>query len=225
MGMLIAGILRGLGAALLVLLAAAFLLLLVRVRVRAAYGDGAPSLSVQYGPVKLRLFPRKEGGPDAPARERPPGRKKPKKEKPQKSRAKITPDQILYSLETLPPILARAARRTGRSIRVGPLKLYVLAAGSDPADTALLYGRLTAAVAAGLPPLERAFRLKDPDVRVYLDFTGRKMDAITDVGLSLRPVSLVWMALRAGGSLLRWYFAFRKLAPPPGREPKEREAA
>ena len=70
-----------------------------------------------------------------------------------------------------------------------------------------------------LPPiLERVLRLKDADVRLYVDFTERQMDFIADVGVSLRPWTLVWMTLRACGSLLKWYLGFRKLASPPPPE-------
>lgn len=221
------GVLRGIGVVLLVLLVLLLILLLVRVQVRVAYEDGAPSLRVRYGPVKLQLFPKKEKDPSAPPKKKkPPRKEKAKKEKPEKEKKKfrVNLDQILYSLETLPPILGRALKRTGRSIHIHPLKLYILAAGADPADTALLYGKMEAAVAAGLPILEKALRLKDPDVRLYLDFNQQQMDFIADVGVALRPISLVWIALRAGGSLVKWFLGFRKLASPPAeKEPSQKE--
>ena len=40
-------------------------------------------------------------------------------------------------------------RRTGRSIRLEPLKIHLLVAGPDPAGTAELYGKLEAALGAG----------------------------------------------------------------------------
>lgn len=201
---------------LLALLAAA---LLVPVKIRGSYEDGNPFLYVRYGPVKLQLFPPKEKPEEEEGKKKPPKKKKTKPEKPQKPKAKINPEQILYALEKLPPILGRALKRTGRCIHIRPLKLYVLAASGDPASAAMLYGRMEAALAAGFPILERALRLKDADVRLYVDFTQRQMDFIADVGVSLRPWSLVWMALRAGGSLLKWYLGFRKLASPPPPEP------
>ena len=136
--------------------------------------------------------------------------------------SKINREQILYSLETLPPILGRALKRTGRRLRLTPLKVHLLVAGPDPADTALLYGRLEAALGAALPALHRLVRIKDQDVRLFLDFQREQMDLIADVGLSLRPWDLVSVGLRAGGSLLKWYLRFRKLAsPPPAEELKE----
>ncbi len=204
---------------LLALLAAA---LLIPVKIRGSYKDGAPFLYIRYGPVKLQLFPPKEKAEGE--KEKPPKKKKPKVEKPpkpKKPKAKINMDQILYALEKLPPILGRALKRTGRCIHIRPLKLYVLVAGSDPAATAILYGKMEAALSAGFPILEEALRLKDADVRLYVDFTQRRMDFIADVGVSLRPWSLVWMAFRAGGSLLKWYLGFRKLASPPPEGPSK----
>lgn len=206
------------------LLALLFIALLIPVKVRFKYEDSSPFLAVRYGPVKLRLFPAKEKQ-KKPAEKTKKKPKKEKKSKPKKPKAKINREQILYALEKLPPILGRALKRTGRSIHIGPLKLYILAAGTDPADTAQLYGRLEAALAAGVSVMEKALRIKDLDVRLYVDFQEERMDFIADAGVSLWPCSLAWMALRAGGSLLKWYIGFRKLAsPPPGPEENNEKA-
>lgn len=197
---------------LLALVALFAVLLLIPVKIRASYEDGAPSLRVRYGPVKLQLFPIEKQ-----KEEKKPPKPKEKKEKPEKKKkpkAKINMDQILYALEKLPPILGRAMRRMGRSILVEPLKIHILVAGNDPADMALLYGRLEAAFSAGLPFLHKIMRIKEQDIRLFLDFTEIKMDFIADVGVVLRPGSLAWIGLRAGGSLLRWFLGFRKLASP-----------
>lgn len=208
-------ILKVIGWVLLGLLAVVLLLLMVPVKVRGAYRDGKAEVTVRYGPVKLQILPpkgKKESEEPKPAK---PQKARPKKEKPKKPRAKINTEQILYALEKLPPILGRALKRTGRSIHIRPLQLYILAAGPDPAAVGILYGRLEAALAAGFPVLERVLRIQDADVRLYVDFTARQMDFILDAGVSLRPWDLVWMALRAGGSLIKWYIGFRRLASPP----------
>lgn len=205
------------------LLALLLIALLIPAKVRFQYEAGQLSLAARYGPVKLQLLPRKEK-PEEPDKKKPKKRKKSqkKKSKPKKPRAKINREQIFHALEKLPPILDRALKRTGRSIHIKPLKLYVLAAGADPADTARLYGRLEAALAAGVPILEKTLRVRDLDVRLYADFQEERMDFIADAGVWLLPGSLVWMALRAGGSLLKWYIGFRKLASPPP-EPEEED--
>ena len=215
-------IILGILGVLLLLLA---VILLTPAGVRFRYDRGDLSLLVRFGPLKLQIFPRKE---KKPPRRKPeetkeePEKPKPKKKAEKKPRAKINREQILYSLETLPPILGRALKRTGRRLRLTPLKVHLLVAGPDPADTALLYGRLEAALGAALPALHRLVRIKDQDVRLFLDFQREQMDLIADVGLSLRPWDLVSVGLRAGGSLLKWYLRFRKLAsPPPAEELKE----
>lgn len=225
---MIGKIILGILLALLLLLLIA---LLIPVKVRFSCDQGDMALTVRYGPVKLRLFPPPEKDREKSSEEKPPKKKKAKKkkkekkEKPKKPKAKINMDQILYALEKLPPILGRAMRRTGRSVRVAPLKAYVLVAGTDPADTAQLYGRLTAAVGAGLPVLEKGMGVRDVDIRLYPDFTQQQMDLIADVGVSLRPGNLVWIGLRAGGSLLKWFLGFRKLASPPPEDNKEEQKA
>ena len=222
---MIGKILLGIVWVILGLLALIVLLLQVPVRARFSYEQGEMALWVKYGPIRLQLFPKKE----KPEKEekKPKEKKKEtpeKKKKPGKPRAKINRAQIFYALEKLPPILGRALKRTGRSIRVRPLKVWVLVAGADPADTAELYGRLEAALSAGLPVLEKAVWIREEDVRLYPDFTQEQMDFIADVGVGLRPWRLVTMGVRALGSLLKWYLGFRKLAsPPPPAEEKPEE--
>lgn len=197
---------------LLALLVLLIIAMLIPVKVRFQYETGEILLAVRYGPVKLQVLPPEEK-PKGEGK-KPPKKKKPKSEKPKKPKTKINREQIFYALEKLPPIMGRALKRTGRSIHIKPLKLYILAAGPDPADTAQLYGRLEAALAAGFPIMEKVLRLKDTDVRLFVDFQAEQMDFIADIGVWLRPGSLVWMALRAGGSLLKWFLGFRKLASP-----------
>lgn len=207
------------------LLLALLLLLQVPLRVRFHYDQGDLALGLRFGPVRYQLFPRPEEPAEKPKKkpkEKPKDKEKPeKKKKPKKPKAKINREQIFYALEKLPPILGRALKRTGRSIRIEPLKVWVLVAGSDPADAAMLYGRLAAALAAGLPVLREAIRIKEEDVRLYLDFTEQQIDCIADVGLALRPWSLLSAGVRALASLIKWYLGFRKLASPaPPAEPE-----
>lgn len=203
------------------LLLGIILLLQIPVRIRFRYEQGDMELTLRFGPVKLQLFPRKA----EEEKEKPPQKPSPeKKQKPKKQKAKINREQIFYALEKLPPILGRALRRTGRSIWIQPLKVYLLVAGYDPADTALLYGRLEAALAAGLPLLRQAIRIKDEDIRLYVDFTEQQMDCIAEVGAALRPWNLVTMGVRALASLIKWYWGFRKLAsPPPAKQEAEQK--
>lgn len=186
------------------------------IHVRAACGQGEISAGLQYGPLKLQLYPGRERAEEAAK-----GKKKSAEEKPdgdtdeKKAGFRLNRAQILYSLEKLPPILGKALRRTGRRLRFRPLKIHLLVAGSDPADTAVLYGKLEAALGAGLPALHRLVRIQDQDIRLFLDFQQEEMDCIADVGVSIRPWDLAVIGLCAGAGLLRWLIGFRRLADRP----------
>lgn len=198
-------------------------LLLTPVRARFSYDRGELAAQVRYGLIKVRLFPPKEKPEErkAPEEKEKPAEAEKKEEKP---KAGIGREQILYSLETLPPILGRALRRTKRRIRLEPLKIHLLIAGTDPADTALLYGRLEAALGAGLPALHRLVRIKDQDIQLFPDFAGDRMDCIADVGIAIRPWDALAIALPAGGSLVKWLLRFKKLAPKAPEEKREEAA-
>lgn len=201
-----------LGAVVLLVAAA----LLLPLAVRLTYDRGALTVGVRLGPVERTLWPRPEKQEKQSA--------KPKKSKKTAQSGKTavggekkrpTRQQLLYTLDTLPPILGRALKRTGRRVRVEPLKLHLLAAGPDPADTALLYGRLEAALAAGLPVLHRLVRIREQDIRLFLDFQEERMDCIADVGVSLRVGDALAVVLCAALSLIKWLIGFRRLAAQP----------
>lgn len=201
------------------------------IHVRAAYDQGEISAGLRYGPLKIPLYPGK-GKPEGEAKDRKKAKKKKKtaEEEPggeaaeKKKGFRVNRAQILYSMEKLPPILGKALRRTGRRLRFRPLKLHLLVAGADPADTAVLYGKLEAAFAAGLPALHRLVRIEGQDIRLFLDFQREEMDCIADVGVSIRIWDLAVIGLCAGAGLLKWLAGFRRLADPPKEEKPPRSS-
>ena len=189
-------------------------ILLTPVRARVSYQQGKLEAGIRYGPIKLQLFPLKKS--EKPKKDNKPPQKKGEK----KPRAKINREQIFYALEKLPPILGRALRRTGRRVTVTPLHANVLVAGIDPADTAILYGRLTTALAAGLPVLQRTLRIRNQEINLYLDFAGNQMDFAVDAGVSIRPWDVLVTGVCSGAELIKWFLGFRKLAAQPEEERK-----
>lgn len=193
---------------------------LTPVRVRVTYDGAEITARVRYGPLKLQLYPR-------PAKEKKKEEAKPKKEKKKKPekekkpKAKINREQIFYSLEKLPPVLGKALKRVGRRVILTPVQVYLLIAGTDPADTAQLYGRLAAALSNGLPVLQRTVRIREQDIRLYPDFAAERMQCAADVGVCIRPWDVLVIGVCAGASLLKWFLGFRKLAPAPPVESAE----
>jgi len=208
-------------AILLIFLAALSLALTVPIHIRAGYDRGSLSAGLRYGPLKITLFPRPgiEGAGGKKKKGKDKEDEKPEEEQPEKKKSKITSEQVFYSLDTLPPILGRALRRIGRGLRIDPLKVHLLIAGPDPADTALLYGRLQTALSAGLPVLHRHVHIENQDIQLFLDFQEPQIDCIADIGAAARGWTLARAALCAGASALKWYMGFKKLAGPPAPAP------
>ena len=187
------------------------LVLFTPILVRAIWEEGL-RVRLRVGPVKLQVYPpKKEEKGDKPPKKKKASEKKDTGEKPAKKRKSITAEQILYLLEALPPILGRALRRVGRRVRIGPLKVWLLLSAEDPADTALLYGRVEAALMAALPILHRHLAIRDQDIRIYPDFEGNGTDWRLDVGVSIRLWDVLVIGLCAGGSGLKALIGMKRL--------------
>ena len=192
-------------------------LLFLPVRVLASYDRGEVSVKAAAASFSVPLYPR----PPKEEQEKPPAAEE-KKDKPPRKKLSVNMDQILYSLEKLPPILGRALKGLGRRIRIAPLKVHILVAQSDPADTAVLYGRLMAAFESAMPVLHRVMHISGQDIQLFPDFQEEKPDFIAEVGISIRLWDVLVIALRAGFSLLGWFLGFRRLADKPSAVQKEK---
>lgn len=200
-----------------VLLLLLVILLLIPARVRVSYENGAFTACARYGSFRIPLYPRPEKkAPEVPLQKEAArlesGAATAQAEQTGKKKLALNAEQIFYLLERLPPILGRALKRVGKRIRIEPLKIHLLVAGSDPADTARLYGNIQAALASGLPVLHRMVRIREQDIQLFLDFQEEELDCIADVGISMRPLDALVIGLCAGASALKCYMGFKKLA-------------
>ena len=90
------------------------------------------------------------------------------------------------------------------------LELELTAGGSDPADTAILFGQANAALGALWVPLTGAFHVKDGSARVKLDFDAPGMTVYGTAALSIKIGTVTWIGLRAGVKALTGVLAARK---------------
>ena len=217
------------GKILLVLLAAILLtltvLLLIPLQIHVTYQEKKLSVRGCYGPKRFTLYPtpEKEETPEATSDVKESEKKVPKEKK--QTACRVNWEQISYSLEVLPGILLRALRMTGQRIVISPLIIHVLVATDDPADTALLYGRLEGTLAAVLPSLHREVRIREQDIRLCPDFCEEHMDYFVDAGIRIRPWDLVATALVAVGGLIKWYIGYKKRADQSGEQKKNTNTA
>ncbi|MBR2895007.1 MAG: DUF2953 domain-containing protein [Oscillospiraceae bacterium] len=121
-------------------------------------------------------------------------------------------EQVSYTLEVIPPVLIKACKRVGKRIKISPLQIYILVAGTDPADTAILYGKLESAMAAILPVMHQTVQIEDQDIQLFPDFCAEEMDFSVDVGIRIRPCNLFVVIFCAFGGLIKWFVGFRKRA-------------
>ncbi len=202
---------------LLLILLCLFLLVLLFLPVSlcVSYEAGELRVWLRYASWTIPLFPA-EKKEKPPKKEKKPSKHKPKPEKPKKAKKKTLSkpnlQQITYSLDVLPKVFLRAVRRIGRRIRITPLKVHLLIVTSDPADTAVLYGKLYGGLQAFLPLLHRAVRIEEQDIQLFPDFTQERMDYIVDVGIRIRPWDALTVAILMAGGCIKWFIGYKKRA-------------
>lgn len=190
----------------------------VGVRVRLTGRDAEVDLRLAW--LSIRLYPQppekaeKEKKPSKnakPAEQQPkPAEQKPKPAKPRPA-LHVSRADVLDAIRTLWPPLKRALERTRRGIRVSPMELRITLAGAeDPAEAAVRYGKVQAAVWTGMPVLENLLEIRDPYVGVRIDFNAQETRAEGTIGVSARIGTLLRAALGVGIPALRWLLRFRK---------------
>lgn len=203
-------------------LALLFLLGQVRVGGQVEYSAGGLAVWVRAGALKFQVFPWSRPKKDKSKRK---AEKKPKKSK----KARKTQDKgqsaekepkktpvtekiggALDYAQALLPIALEAARRFRRKLRIDKLYLEMQVGSPDPADTALRYGQASAALGALWTPLTQAFRVKDGEARVTMDFDARETALYGTASLSLKVGQILWLGLCFGIKALRGFLGVRK---------------
>lgn len=190
----------------------AVLWLLGQLRLGAGGEYGAEGLRVwlRAGPLGINVFPRKKKKKEKKA---PPKKEKEKKPKPAHEPDRPAPGLAeraggaLDYARALLPILLEGAGQFKDKLQVDKLTLEVTVGSSDPAQAALNYGRASAALAGAWGALNEAFRLKEGEARVRVDFDARETKVYGYLALSLKLGQLVWLGIyfgcRALGAFLR----------------------
>lgn len=98
------------------------------------------------------------------------------------------------------------------------LELCLTVGGSDPADTAMLYGQANAALAALWEPITNAFHVKDGHAQVRIDFDAPGMTLYGKAALSLKIGQILWLAVYFGCKALVRFLNYRSI-----RKAKQKE--
>lgn len=189
----------------LIILAAVVLILLIPIGVSGGWDFGEIGLTILVGPLKLRLLPKK---PPKPGKEKKPKAPKAKKDKPKKPRGSIT----FQTITDYARLGVRALGRFRRRLCIRKLKIWYLAAASDPCDAAVAYGRANAAIAELLSLLHAAFEVKEQDVRLRVDFSEEKSQFSVGGELTIRFGQILFVGLCALIDFLKIMIKQRKKA-------------
>lgn len=131
-----------------------FLLVQVRVGVALEYKPQEFVAEVRFGFLSYRILPAKK-----------------RDEKKKKGTAATSAEKKpLTRFSPYIPCVLRTGCRVLRQLRVDKLDLNIVVGGQDPADTAVRYGQLNAAVGSVWGPLGECVRVKQADVHLDVDF-------------------------------------------------------
>ena len=152
-----------------VLLALGALLRLVRLGALAEYSAAGLRLKLKVGPLRLMLYPRK------PKR---PRRKAGKSSRREKKREERPQPELgggpLALVKRFLPLIAEAAGRFRRKLRIDVFQLEVTAAAPDPAAAALCFGGANAFIGMIWPLVEQNFNVKERRLRTRVDFDAER---------------------------------------------------
>ncbi len=177
------------------LLAFTVLLLALRVRLNFVYkGELLIYLKVLF--IKIKLFPQKKKKFNAKKHER---KMKKKEKRPNvvlKDYDSANADKLtlLDNIKIITDVISTFFKAFAKYLRVKVAKIHVKVSTGDAAQTAILYGAVSGALACMLDTLNDITNLKavnDSAILIEPDFVGDKTEAVINISLSLS----VWGAL------------------------------
>ena len=169
-----------------ILLLLLFAFLLLRVGVSASYDEDGARADARLGPIRFRLYPRKE-------KLRPPEEKT--KKQPEVKAVEKKKGGALENLRPLLGPLFDALGKLRRKLRVDRLAIDFTAASDDPSRAALEFGYASAGLGALLALLENTLDIRERDIRTQVDFERRTPLIRAAAALSVRIGTLLAIAL------------------------------
>lgn len=201
-----------------VLLALGALLRLVRLGALAEYSAAGLRLKLKVGPLRLMLYPRK------PKR---PRRKAGKSSRREKKREERPQPELgggpLALVKRFLPLIAEAAGRFRRKLRIDVFQLEVTAAAPDPAAAALCFGGANAFIGMIWPLVEQNFNVKERRLRTRVDFDAERPSVYLYAAATLTAGQALALGLRLTTRFLAEFSKYRAEAGSPATS-KQKEA-
>lgn len=186
---------------LLIVLVLLWLISRIRIGAEAWYREENFGLKVIVGPFRLEMLP---------AKEKPTGKKEARHQKAKKKKGTEAEGEAERKKpkRKLPPIMdllllaIEAAGELKRKIRIDRLMVHLTWASSDPADTAVGFGRMNAAMGMLWSLIENNFKVKQHDLGVAVDFERTTPSVDCDLALTFTIGQILSFGVRFGVKFL-----------------------
>lgn len=127
-----------------------------------------------------------------------------------KAGKKMTLDQILKLAREFVPLVLEAVSKFWSDLVTDELEIAVIVGSADPADTAMLYGKINAAMGAIWEPLSKAFHVKNGRAHVGVDFESQNITLYAHAALSVKIGQILRLALHFGIKALHKFIKLQK---------------
>ncbi len=181
---------------LLSIVAIFWMLSLIRLGIRVVYGEDGLRVSLLVGPAKFYVLPM---------REKKHGRHEMKKREKEHveqrvSVEKVGQHQVLVRILELMPTVLEAAGALRRKICINDVHLTLIWGGTDPASTAIGYGRANAVLGMIWPLVEHNFKVKHCQIHTGIDYerTHPQVDGWAKVTITVGQIIALgcWYGLK-----------------------------
>ena len=177
-----------------IVIAILLILAFLRFGVAAEFSAEGLSVSAKAGPLSIRVLPPKEKSEKQMRKAELKAERKAQKKKKKKAKAVKKPGGLKAFFEMLPAI-KKTLGRLRRRLLIKKLTIHYVAAGEDPAKTALMFGAAWAVFGAITPVLENSFRIKRRDLSASADFVTGEQTIYVNAAVSLAVWEAVYIAI------------------------------
>jgi hypothetical protein len=135
-----------------------------------------------------------------------------KKEKTPKTEEKTEkkPGGSLELVRGLLPVVIQALGALKKRIRIDRLIVHYVAGGTDAAQVAISYGKLSAGAAGVVALLDNNFKVKRQEITMDVNFLAESPTIYLDAGLSLTVGQILYLAVRYGIASLKVFLRQRR---------------
>lgn len=177
-----------------IILAAVLILALLRVGAVAEFSEDGLIVKARVGPFALTVY-SSEGPVKTKKKEKPKKKAKQKVKVDKKKEEEPVKPGLVQILKSQLPAIGRTLSRFKRRLLINELTIFYLSAGEDAAQTAMIFGAVSAGYGFVISFLENNFRIRKRDLRTAVDFQRQEPYIYIKAHFSLAIWEIVYIAI------------------------------